>query len=988
MGAVLGHMGDRRAWVLAVLAVLFATTGVMRAEASSHDPGAAELSQQVGRALERMADLGSYGPFTDAIPASDALAGEASGIGSVFDDDAPDAFGTAEAGADCHDGVDGDGDGIADDGCGDDPAVLSLSDRFIDPAGNGTIDTFDGIMDALELSGVAVGPLTATIAEAADLTGVSGAVVNGDGIDYVQDPVTGDIDFAIELSIGGTFDAPIGLPTELVDLVAVGGDGFFEVPIELTSSPLHFHYDHALAFDETADAPAPTANEAVWLLTAPDPAIAGVSEPPAFDLAIGDGVERAVSSIVGELDLGFAGVDLDPTSFVNLQLMYGLALVDPDSLGGGTSDAKILVDELVNTDLAELIVSSEIAPASGQAVDAAFKLTSDLIPQSDPVDLTVDFDAPTIADIGSTVPTFAFPNAPGDFDLDFFRKLQSFTPTEALGGIDRLVGMLTAVQGGGLLDIDLPYLDGGTCDNGVDDDGDGVVDDGCLGSPEAANGVPETGALGGFSDALELGRKLADTINTALVAPPDPDSLGTIVPTFSNAQELAAILSTELGVPVDLTLDAADPVAPRLVFGLELTDSAIAPIKIQFGDLDIVNDIVITAGGAAELTAAYTIPLDFALDLTPEPTEDGAGIGSCADGVDNGDGDGADGLDGSDDCAASRTLEERVQVEVGTQADGRNEIDATLSLTGAGVGAVARVGILEVGISGGSMELGADGLGGGPAALSLDISTEADDGWMTIQEFLASLGNPEDEAWESSWSGDGWHRHVALDAGFSATLPVSADLDGVPIAGGDIVVTAGESGPLEDVHAGIDTEDPANAFSTAALVDSATVDASDLGASEIFNFSGCGNGDDDDGDGVADDGCEGGPAAVEAPESESTALFDNILAAIELVAAQLEESVPGDFSADIPLIGKSFEDLVDFASALEDFADAAALGAESFLPGACDPGNTRDDDGDGFVNDGCAQVGSFSEGAAQCASGNATNDDKPGDDSEVNDGCP
>jgi len=44
-----------------------------------------------------------------------------------------------------------------------------------------------------------------------------------------------------------------------------------------------------------------------------------------------------------------------------------------------------------------------------------------------------------------------------------------------------------------------------------------------------------------------------------------------------------------------------------------------------------------------------------------------------------------------------------------------------------------------------------------------------------------------------------------------------------------------------------------------------------------------------------------------------------------------------------------------------------------------------DNDGDGFVNDGCPQVGANAESGAQCA--NALNDDL-GDDAVVNDGCP
>jgi hypothetical protein len=47
--------------------------------------------------------------------------------------------------------------------------------------------------------------------------------------------------------------------------------------------------------------------------------------------------------------------------------------------------------------------------------------------------------------------------------------------------------------------------------------------------------------------------------------------------------------------------------------------------------------------------------------------------------------------------------------------------------------------------------------------------------------------------------------------------------------------------------------------------------------------------------------------------------------------------------------------------------------------------NNVDNDGDGFVNDGCPQQGSVSESGVQCS--NATNDDSA-DDSFINDGCP
>jgi hypothetical protein len=59
------------------------------------------------------------------------------------------------------------------------------------------------------------------------------------------------------------------------------------------------------------------------------------------------------------------------------------------------------------------------------------------------------------------------------------------------------------------------------------------------------------------------------------------------------------------------------------------------------------------------------------------------------------------------------------------------------------------------------------------------------------------------------------------------------------------------------------------------------------------------------------------------------------------------------------------------------------IGGSNVSEGSCN--NSTDEEGDGWVNDGCAQVGSVSESGVQCS--NALNDD-PGDDSKVNDGCP
>jgi hypothetical protein len=53
-----------------------------------------------------------------------------------------------------------------------------------------------------------------------------------------------------------------------------------------------------------------------------------------------------------------------------------------------------------------------------------------------------------------------------------------------------------------------------------------------------------------------------------------------------------------------------------------------------------------------------------------------------------------------------------------------------------------------------------------------------------------------------------------------------------------------------------------------------------------------------------------------------------------------------------------------------------------FVP--CETGNTADEDGDGFVNDGCPRVLAVAESGGECV--NSTSDDP--EDSSVNDGCP
>ncbi|HVM52706.1 MAG TPA: calcium-binding protein [Acidimicrobiales bacterium] len=949
---------SRRAFATSMVACLvlaFGVLGVVRAWAVDPDPGAAQLSQQLGRSLQRLADLEGFGPLADTLPASDVLPGEALGLGDVFDD---------------------------------------LAARFLNGDGTGKLTNFDAIFDALQVSETIAG-LDVTIAEP-DVDDDS----NGDGIDFVVDEDTGDIDFAVVISVNGSFDAPVHLPTYLIDLVAVGGDGVFAVPVALTSTPLHFHFDLDLGYDAGADAAAETVAESLWIQTNPAAALVGPDvAPPSFSLAVGDGADHDLSDLTDALSLGFAGVDV--AGAVALQLLYTLSLIDPDSLNGGSSDFKIAVDEVVHTDLSELVSVATLAPPSGNAVDAHFEIGTDLIGTDTDVDLVIDYEAATLADLATATPTFT-PGA--GVDLELLENLRSFTPTDALGAVDRLVGMLGGIQSTGFFDLDLPYIDGGTCNNGQDDDGDGIADDGCLGSGVPASGAPETGATGGFSDVLALGAALGSAVtNTTngLILPPDPATLASGQPSFANAQQLRDKLESGLGTAlksvtgddITLSLDATDPAAPQLVYELTIQDEATTSVALRFGNLDILSGVVLTAGGTATLLASYEIPLRFALDLSPEPVEDGGEPGSCSDGEDNGEDGLADAFD--DDCEGSRTFEQRVSIFVGDGVESRPEVAASAGLLATNIAAKARVGFLEVGISGGSLVFGpADGaedctdpgdLADAECRASFDVDlVDTDDGWLTVEEVYAALGNPnpaENPAYQPGWS-----RTVDHQAGLWASLPVGATLEGVTIPGAALAITGSSTGLLEDSSA-------PGPFNGSALVDSLSVDASAVHLSKLFSFSACGNGKDDDGDGVIDDGCgDGFPDAVEEPETESLALFDALLDAVRAIAAQFDaSSLPAAFSQKLPFINRSYADVFDLASALVELADLAALGAEAFLgPDACT--NTLDDDGDGFFNDGCPQVGGFAEGGAQCA-GTANDDvtlesNNGTPESVVNDGCP
>ncbi len=124
---------------------------------------------------------------------------------------------------------------------------------------------------------------------------------------------------------------------------------------------------------------------------------------------------------------------------------------------------------------------------------------------------------------------------------------------------------------------------------------------------------------------------------------------------------------------------------------------------------------------------------------------------------------------------------------------------------------------------------------------------------------------------------------------------------------------------------------------------------------------GCGDGVDDDEDGVADDGCPGAPGkAGDKAELKRGPIIDFFL---DLRAALVAE-------------------VSDAPGPLQQLLDRLTNTQALQMPAGCN--NADDNDGDGSVNDGCPSVGLFNgEAGADCA--NASDDDGDG---AVNDGCP
>ena len=137
----------------------------------------------------------------------------------------------------------------------------------------------------------------------------------------------------------------------------------------------------------------------------------------------------------------------------------------------------------------------------------------------------------------------------------------------------------------------------------------------------------------------------------------------------------------------------------------------------------------------------------------------------------------------------------------------------------------------------------------------------------------------------------------------------------------------------------------------------------DVGGPEAGSL--CSGNSDDDRDGVINDGCPGGPPTVFGATKDLGNKGDGVN-----ITGVASNTVGG------PGVGDGNVITANDGSGVKIFGGPEA-GA------ACTA--SADNDGDGFVNDGCPQVGATAESGAQCS--NSINDD-PSDDSSVNDGCP
>jgi len=806
--------------------------------------------------------------------------------------------------------------------------AIPLSDTTLAEA-LGLIDRFTKLKDDLEDLVDDPTDLTDTALESViELADGSGLTLTPDVLPQIGDIIPVTLGFAISKSITIPFSSGDGFPVSggSVDGTASLNGSF---SFELDTSKLGSDLDNAF-----------------YILTTPAPTLTIDISADVDPLNIADA------------QLGFTDVSLSGSAEINLAAT--LTVNDPDTTP--PSDGKITFDEFDATTLLDL-VSFDIVDEAAKVADVSLSIDSSLINDAGE-DGTFTFQIENVGDS---------PTIGGDLGVDL-PDFQNFSAAEALGALERLATLLSGLQTTGNLDVELPLV-GGSLKDVFKLDGKllDALDALIVELPSTDPGPPPIGPA--FDSAQQLVASLAANLDGATVTHANNALLFTLAVTDS-ATENVYIGST----PPEPAESGGDPAT--CFDGLDndddgdidsLDEACEQPIFLRFPDLDVLNDVEITAGATASLAGEYALNLTFGLDLTPEPTEGpGAEQGSCSDGVDN-DGDGR--IDAVDDpkCDGARNLEERVFLEVGTTA-GSVEASARARFDATNIDAKARIGILDVGIDGAGVTIGGtaegDAIPDNAAEIALDL-VDTVDGRLTIRDLFNTIG--------LDGAPTGASLNTALTADFSANVPVVAEVSGLALDAGSIAMNA--------TAAGVDS--PSHLLENLNIVPSLSTD--------LLSFSPCSNGVDDDGDGDINDGCPGsGVPANDKPESESTAGLTQIIAAIRAFAQNLEGVGGGLLDEPLPLVGRSLNDLIDFSDVILAAAEDLENPAESdgSLDGGPDCHNNVDDDGDDVVNDGCPTNGTSPEGGglATATNSNCLNnvDDDASDDPDnrVNDGCP
>jgi Ca2+-binding RTX toxin-like protein len=852
---------------------------------------------------------------------------------------------------------------------------------------------------------------------------VSGPADTADDSDpvYVNDsnpgtPGAGTVTIAFEVSVKGE-DVPVPLvfANDLVHLTGTSAAGTFPLDVSLKTTVLQFEVDKAKLHNADAGVKA----QALALRTMPT------------DTAVPSAAKRVApgatfSAAADNVSLGSFNADLGITKIsVGGNLSFDLAghatLLDPDDGDGPNGplagDGLISADEWTTTGFATLLSAGLDDNANTSAVDATMRLDSSLVPSTidgPDADNTPDHDGSihyvdaSLTD--NTAPVITIAPDPAFGALGDFRNM---TPGEAVASLMRLLQFLDGLQASNKLDLNLPFV-GGTTPNPAD---------------------PASSPKGTFSDALRLSQELKKAITEGankLTTLDDPATAAKeeSVPTFTNVQDMATKFSAALGAPnsvVPTFVPAAGDAPARVDFTLGVKKSLTTQVVPDFDNLDILSAIGITSAPLT-LNASYDVEVPFGLSLKQQPKESNSPIGSCSDETDN-DGDGKTDADDTD-CAQAESIQQRVGVKVGTGlATDVPEVVASVRLDGTGIGANARIGILEATVDNAQLHVTGKKTGEGTnasdtvATCSDDTDNDNDgkkdaadpdcnavatvdfkdtaDGFLSVQDLFNTLGAGQAPATAGMTA--------KATAAFSATVPVSASVGTTNLASGTIKITA------DPPEMNLLTGD-----GVGALLTSVKVDASDVHTKDLFNFSPCSNNTDDDGDGKVNDGCEktgtNGPEtaaqcandtnddsaaddnvvndgcpADDDPEGVSSRLFNQVIDALRSLTDVLSTSGLVDGDAPIPLIDTSYNDLLGYVDTLEALADGMSQGAESALSAtACT--NSTDDDHDGYINDGCPTAGASPEASGvgttgtQCDRNNATNDDAA-DDSVVNDGC-